>query len=257
MSEQRNATSPPSPNVARTPASLVELLDALASSDLESAPADEVHQSVQSMVDHVDYPCLGAKSVFRRDGAVQLVIDDLAADDAARQVRQGLQDFADLVENEDSFHSFVATFRGPTGLDEQGFERLLWALLQRIHDGDDQPWAPGVSADPRNPHFAFSVAGSAYFVVGLHPAASRIARRAPLPTIVFNPHAQFEELRSTGRFEKLRDTIRRRDRALQGTVNPMVTDHGEASEAIQYSGRVHPADWEPPLEVHEPMEGRS
>ncbi len=257
MSEQRDGTSPRSTHATRPATTLDELLDAMASSDLDSAPADKVREAVSSMVEHVDYPCLGAKSVFRRDGAIQLVVDDLAADDAAPQVRQGLRAFAHLVEQEDIFHSFVATFRGPTGLDEQGFEQLLWSLLQRIHDGDDQPWAPEVSADPRNPHFAFSVAGSAYFVVGLHPAASRIARRAPLPTIVFNPHAQFELLRSTGRFEKMRDTIRRRDRAVQGTVNPMVADHGDASEAIQYSGREHPRDWEPPLEVHEPMEGRS
>jgi FPC/CPF motif-containing protein YcgG len=167
-------------------------------------------------------------------------------------VRQGLEAFAELVEQEDTFHSFVATFRRPTGLDEQSFEELLWCLLQRIHDGDHRPWSADVSADPTNPHFAFSVAGSAYFVVGLHPAASRIARRAPLPTIVFNPHAQFETLRDTGQFERMRDTIRRRDRDVQGTINPMVADHGESSEAIQYSGRIHSPGWKPPLQVHEP-----
>src|SRR6476620_7390004 len=75
------------------------------------------------------------------------------------------------------------------------------------------------------PHFAFSLAGTAYFVVGLHPAASRIARRTPLPTLVFNLHEQFEELRQSERFERMRDTIRRRDQALQGSVNPMVADH--------------------------------
>ena len=121
--------------------------------------------------------------------------------------------------------------------------RLLWGALQHLHDNDDAAWADGVAADPDNPHFAFSVAGTAYFVVGLHPTASRVARRAPLPTLVFNLHEQFERMREDGRFQRMRDTIRRRDTDLQGSLNPMVSDHGETSEARQYSGRAVPADW--------------
>jgi hypothetical protein len=73
-----------------------------------------------------------------------------------------------------------------------------------------------------------------------------------LPTLVFNPHAQFEELRRDGRFDGMRNTIRRRDHRLQGSINPMVADHGERSEALQYSGRAVEPGWEPPLDVHEP-----
>jgi len=122
-------------------------------------------------------------------------------------------------------------------------------LLQRLHDADDESWADGVGSDPNDPHFAFSAGGSAYFIVGLHPAASRVARRAPLPTLVFNPHEQFEELRAEGRFDGMRTTIRRRDEDLQGFINPMVADHGDSTEALQYSGRRHAAGWEPPLDV--------
>ena len=128
------------------------------------------------------------------------------------------------------------------------FEALLWGALQHLHDHDDAPWAEGVAADPDNPHFAFSVAGTAFFVVGLHPNASRVARRAPLPTLVFNLHEQFERMRADGRYQRMRDTIRRRDTELQGFLNPMVSDHGETSEARQYAGRAVPADWTPPFE---------
>lgn len=245
----------PGAQVTGTERPLEAALDDLAASHLDHAPVEDVRQSIASMVEHVDYPCLGAKSVFRRDSVRHLVLDDLAADGAAERILRELGDFAELVQRDEGFHSFVVTFRRPTGVDEPTFERLLWNLLQQIHDGDDEPWAPNVSADPSNPHFAFSAGGNAYFVVGLHPGASRIARRAPLPTVVFNPHAQFEQLRESGRFEGMRSQIRRRDRELQGTVNPMVADHGETSEALQYSGRVHDAGWEPPLEVHEPTEG--
>jgi FPC/CPF motif-containing protein YcgG len=260
--EARMTTAPESParrdtRVAVEATGLEELLGELAASQLDSAPAEQVRQSIASMVEHVEYPCLGAKSVIRRDRVTHLVLDDLTAESVSEHILVGLRAFADLVEQEDGFHSFVVTFRGPLDLDERTFEHLLWTLLQRIHDDDDQPWAPEVSADPRNPHFAFSAAGNAYFLVGLHPAASRIARRAPLPTIVFNPHAQFQQLRESGRFEGMRAAIRRRDRDLQGSVNPMAADHGEASEALQYSGRARPLDWEPPLVVHEPTEGHS
>ncbi|QGN57407.1 hypothetical protein GKE56_05450 [Nostocoides sp. HKS02] len=71
----------------------------------------------------------------------------------------------------------------------------------------------------------------------------------PLPTLVFNLHEQFEQLRGSERFARMRDTIRRRDTELQGTVNPMVGDHGSESEARQYSGRHVPPGWAPPVDL--------
>jgi hypothetical protein len=81
----------------------------------------------------------------------------------------------------------------------------------------------------------------------MHPLASRLARRSPLPVLVFNPHAQFERLRVSGGYDRVRDVVRRRDAKLQGTINPMVADHGQGSEARQYSGRVVDAGWRAPL----------
>lgn len=65
---------------------------------------------------------------------------------------------------------------------------------------------------------------------------------------MFNLHAQFEVLRTSGRFERMRDLIRQRDEQLQGSVNTMVADHGQHSEARQYSGRVVTDDWVAPFE---------
>ncbi len=98
--------------------------------------------------------------------------------------------------------------------------RRLWRQLQFLHDIDPEPWNPQVSSDPADRDFAFSVGGTAYFVVGLHAQASRLARRAPFPTLVFNLHDQFSELRQAGGYERMRDTIRARDERLQGCVNP-------------------------------------
>ena len=212
------------------------------------ASADEFGELLSERILGPEYPCLGARSVFKRERATVVLHDDLEAPETARALLEQLREYASTVDPEEGFVSFVAGFRGPEVRDEKHFEEMLWALLQRLHDVDEQPWAPEVSADPNDPHFAFSVAGTPFFIVGLHPKASREARRMPLPGLVFNLHEQFESLREEGGFERMRDTIRRRDEELQGSINPMVSDHGETSEARQYSGRKLEKAWEAPFE---------
>lgn len=212
------------------------------------ASTDEFGELLSERILGPEYPCLGARSVFKRERATVVLHDDLEAPETARTLLEQLREYAVTVDPEEGFVSFVAGFRGPEVRDEKHFEEMLWGLLQRLHDVDEQPWAPEVSADPNDPHFAFSVAGTPFFIVGLHPKASREARRMPLPVLVFNLHEQFESLREEGGFERMRDTIRRRDEELQGSINPMVSDHGETSEARQYSGRKLEKAWEAPFE---------
>lgn len=212
------------------------------------ASTDEFGELLSERILGPEYPCLGARSVFKRERATVVLHDDLEAPETARTLLEQLREYAAAVDPEEGFVSFVAGFRGPEVRDEKHFEEMLWGLLQCLHDVDEQPWAPEVSADPNDPHFAFSVAGTPFFIVGLHPKASREARRMPLPVLVFNLHEQFESLREEGGFERMRDTIRRRDEELQGSINPMVSDHGETSEARQYSGRKLEKAWEAPFE---------
>ncbi|GJE37005.1 FPC/CPF motif-containing protein YcgG [Methylobacterium persicinum] len=150
----------------------------------------------------------------------------------------------------DLFQSFAVVFEGPDRISEEAFEASLWARAQSLSDKDSwlgQPYDETVVDDPDNPHFSLSFGGEAFFVVGLHPGASRPARRFGSPVMVFNLHAQFERLRAEGRYEKLRASILQRDEALAGSVNPMLARHGESSEARQYSGRQVGADWRCPF----------
>jgi FPC/CPF motif-containing protein YcgG len=149
--------------------------------------------------------------------------------------------------------AFVAVFRGPIAADEIAFEQRLWRQLQHLHELDElgTAWDPGVSDDPESSQFSFSFGGRALFVVGMHPAASRLARRFHRPTLVFNPRAQFERLRAEGKFERLRERVRERDLALQGSLNPNLADFGEQSEARQYSGRAVEAEWRCPFHPKE------
>jgi FPC/CPF motif-containing protein YcgG len=225
---------------------LPELLEDLARTQDAASPQEEIAGGLEAMVLHPDYPCLGARSVFNRDRATVVVLEELATDASTQALVSAVTSFGQETDRASGFASLVAVFRATDVDDETGFERLLWRQLELLHEADQQPWDPRVSDDPGNPHFAFSLGGTAFFVVGLHPLASRIARRTPLPTLVFNLHEQFEELRGSDRFDRMRDTIRRRDLELQGSLNPMVADHGRSSEARQYSGRAVPATWEAP-----------
>ena len=95
--------------------------------------------------------------------------------------------------------------------------------------------------------FSFSLRGKAFFVIGLHPNASRLSRRYRCPALVFNLHEQFETLRRQGRYDRMRDVIRKRDAALCGSINPALRNFGEKSEARQYSGRAVREDWRCPF----------
>lgn len=222
--------------------------------DPRTDPEEVLIQALPEMVSHPQYPCLGARSVFHRDRATLRLYDELADPEVAPVLLEDLREFARTTDPHSGFASFVAAFRGPAVEDERHFEQLLWSQLTQLHEADHDIWNVNVSADPTDRYFAFSAAGTAYFIVGLHPRASRDARRTPIPTLVFNLHEQFELLRESGGYPRMRDKIRERDEQLQGTTNPMVADHGASSEACQYSGRRVGVAWEAPFASHEQVE---
>lgn len=207
-----------------------------------------------ALQDHISggaFPCVGAKAALARGTLAVLACSriDSAWDDV--RIHDGLVRFAQAYRRDPGlFRSFAAVFETPGTLDEAGFEAALWARVQSLSDKDawrGQPYDPRVSHDPGDPHFSLSFGGEAFFVVGLHPRASRPARRFPYPTLVFNLHDQFERLRAEGKYEGMREKILVRDEALAGTRNPMLSRHGETSEARQYSGRAVAGDWSCPF----------
>ena len=208
----------------------------------------------QRFIDHVkesSFPCVGAKSALAKGQMDILIARDLtSAWDDLRILPALTTTVAKYRADRAIFRTLVVLFQGPAELDEQSYERHLWARAQSLSDKD--AWLgfrpdPSVSADPEDPHFSLSFAGEAFFVVGLHPNASRPARRFETPAMVFNLHNQFEVLREQQRYEKLRASILDRDLALAGSINPMLARHGELSEARQYSGRAVDADWKCPF----------
>lgn len=153
--------------------------------------------------------------------------------------------------------SFVAMF-DQTVADEPAFASGLWAHLQAMHEADraQHDWNSAVSPDPVDTSFSFSVGGRAFFVVGLSPVSSRLSRRAPFPCLVFNFHDQFSLLKASGKYAGMQSVIRSRDVALQGFINPSLSNFGDASEARQYAGNLTPADWVCPFKPRVPAHAR-
>lgn len=218
-------------------------------------PANDIDHPLthdfRDFVENTAFPCVGAKAALNRGGMRFVVARDFASHWDDLRILPALHDLARAYRDDPvPFQSLAVIFESGAPASEEAFENGLWARLQSLSDKDR--WLghapdPAVGADPADPHFAMSFGGSAFFVVGLHPAASRPARRFRLPALVFNLHDQFERLRAEGRFETLRDTIQQRDIALAGTANPMLSDHGTVSAARQYSGRAVGNDWRCPF----------
>lgn len=208
----------------------------------------------QDFISDPDFPCVGAKSALAGGRLHVVVARDLTSGWNDLEIHRELARWARTYSADPSgLRSLAVIFEGPDHLDEAAFEKALWQRIQSLADKDawkGLPYDPRVCANPENPHFSLSFGGEAFFVIGLHPRASRPARRFQTPVLVFNLHDQFERLRAEGRYERMRERILFRDKALAGSINPMLTRHGEASEAAQYSGRMVEENWKCPF--HDP-----
>lgn len=214
---------------------------------------EQVHAEFRARILDARFSCVGARAAVN-SGAYRLGVYGEMTDSGALA---GLaRDLFTFTQEQDAlgsdFTTFVASFAGPVMTSEEEFEGRLWAVLQTLYDVDrlyNSP-DPKVAEDPEAGDFGFSFAGRGFFVIGLHPASSRLARRFGWPTLVFNAHAQFDRLKADGRYPKMQAAIRAREMALQGSLNPNLSDFGVRSEARQYSGRAVEEDWRCPFHMH-------
>jgi FPC/CPF motif-containing protein YcgG len=216
-----------------------------------SAEATHVHAQFGSMLKSPSWPCLMGRQAIVDGRYAFSILDELGSRASAEATRNAIVKFNEQFprrERSPQYASYIAVFRSPVCATEEAFEALLWRHLQMIHDGDVSSWNAEVSPDPAHPRFSFSVGGRAFYVIGMHSAASRYARRFAYPALIFNPHDQFEALRAAAVFDRVKAAVQRADRELQGSTNPMLTDHGVISEARQYSGRKVEGDWRCPFE---------
>jgi uncharacterized protein len=218
---------------------------------LIKAASESLEQGLYDRVADENFPCVGAKSALARGTLKVIACHSLCSGWDDLRIHNEMLLWANSYRTSpDGLRSLAVVFEGPLDLDELAFEKAMWSRIQSFSDKDHWlglPYDHRVSPDPDDPHFSLSFGGEAFFVIGLHPNASRPARRFPSPTLVFNLHDQFERLREEGRYERMRDRIIERDRELAGEANPMLARYGEISEARQYSGRQVGPEWRCPF----------
>jgi uncharacterized protein len=217
----------------------------------EASPlAAHVHEQFRAHVLGPGFSCVGAKAAVNNNTYRFGLYGEMGDGGTTRSLAYDLCEYArERPAFGTDFATFVACFDAPAPADEREWERVLWSQLQSLHDLDrpHHAWDASVSSDPEDPAFSFSFSGTAFFVVGLHPTSSRLARRFAWPTLVFNAHEQFERLRERKQFERVQEAVRARDYRLQGSLNPNLSDYGERSEARQYSGRAVEEGWRCPF----------
>ena len=219
--------------------------------DTDDNRDDPLAHRFRTFITDRTFPCVGAKAALQRDGMRFIVARDFRSAWDDLRILPALLGLAKSYRTEpEMFQSLVVLFEAGAPDDERSFEQGLWSRLQSLSDKDEwlgQRADPRVAHDPEDPHFAMSFGGEAFFVVGLHPRASRPARRFSTPAMVFNLHDQFTTLRAEGRYDKLRASILDRDLAVAGSSNPMLSEHGDVSAARQYSGRAVEEGWRCPF----------
>jgi len=200
-----------------------------------------------------EFPCIAAKAALGRQNIKCIVADHMACPKDDEQILKFLYSFVEEYRGSKEFyHSAAIIFRQPEFFSEEIFDSAMWLRLQALADLDAQNYNydKRVNPDPSSPQFSFSIKEEGFYIIGLHSLSNRLSRRFTYPTLVFNPHHQFEELRQTTKYEVMKQSVRKRDIAFSGSVNPMLHDFGESSEVYQYSGRKYDENWLCPLKIN-------
>lgn len=214
---------------------------------------EKIKEEYFSFVDNKDFACIAAKAALAKQQIECFVADSIACPKDDYAILQFLYSFIDDYRNSSElYHSAAVIFKGNEVYNEEVFDKMMWQRLQVLSDMDSQRYGydTRVDNDPRSHDFSVSLKKESFFIIALHAASSRPLRRFKYATLVFNPNMQFEELRKTGKYDKMKDVVRKRDLAFSGSINPMLADFGGASETYQYSGRQYTSAWQCPLKIN-------
>ena len=190
---------------------------------------NKVIEEFKAFLQNKEFPCVAARAALERNQIRFFVADHLACPHNDKDILDFLKSFTIEYRNSEAkFHSAVVIFREPTVIDEEMFDKILWKRLQSLSDMDSKTnfIDERVDIDPSSPNFSFSVNEEAFFVIGMNPGSSRTARKFKYPVLVFNPHSQFEELRTEQLYEKMKSIVRKETCLFSGSVNPILQDYG-------------------------------
>lgn len=213
------------------------------------SPNALVYNEIARHVTQANYPCIAAVKSFLQNDFLIGCYSGFGTDECSQDLGSDLLSFKQQQKERKSLYfSFWAGFPDSKVESEAQFEELLWKQLSLVssHSVTDE-WDPNFSSDPLDKNFCFSLDGSAYFIVGMHPMSSRRSRQTAFPILAFNLYDQFHQLMAEEKFEPMVQINRNRELRFQGDINPMVKKHGQEWEAIQFSGQNNPDTWKCPF----------
>jgi len=162
------------------------------------AQQQEMIADYLAFISRPDFPCVAARAAFAHDQISCFVAGNMLCPADDKHILDFIYQFVNDYRNAKSlYHSATIIFAGPEITSEEYFDELLWRKLQSLSNLDavNYNYDSRVSDDPASPDFSYSLKEEAFFLIALHPASSRLSRRFKYPTLVFNPHDQFEILR--------------------------------------------------------------
>ena len=218
--------------------SLEEVLEERAAEDLGDARATTSSPAIEEMVAH---PGVSRAWAHDRCSVVTppalVVLDDLADTSPGGTLDTlggALAQYADEVDAEGDLVSFVACFREPVPVDERRGSRRCCGEHCSTCTTTTTPRGPTASrptpTTPTSRSASPARRSSSSGCTPTHPGSLDAPRCRPSCSTCTGSSSGCG---SDGRYQRMRDTIRRRDTELQGFPNPMVSDHGETSEARQ------------------------
>lgn len=159
-----------------------------------------------------DHSCVMAQSAVA-DGNITVRSYKITNQDSPEVIIRDLAEYIKVVEdNSMKFQAFIAVFSEEEFSSEIQFENSLWKFLNSLNQLDEHLWGFNTSPDSKSLKFSFSLLTESFYIVAMHPNSSKYARSSPVPMIVFYLHSQFELSRDVGRYTRVRNLIRKRDR---------------------------------------------
>src|SRR5690606_12675574 len=172
-----------------------------------SLPRNKITKAIKEFVIENDHPCLMAQSVVA-DNTIETIVLESNSFKEVKKLYTFIEKNA-LEKDADSnvFTSLIAVFPEMEITEMEEFEVFLWDVLYKLNAMDSYDWDPSVSEKLHDNNYSFSIAGTAFYIVGMFPQSSRKARRMPYVSLVFNLHSQFEKLREMGAFDQVKKRI--------------------------------------------------
>ncbi|MGH2508352.1 MAG: YqcI/YcgG family protein [Ktedonobacteraceae bacterium] len=194
------------------------------------------HSYFKQLVSDEHFTCLAGRTVARTNQYAYCAYPDMTDACIAEGILHDLIKFSLKQDHEQTsalFRSFVAAFRDPQIANPLAGAECLYTLLRNMDEKNSQHfgWAEGFSHDTDSSSFGYSAGGEAFFLAYFYPTAYWAYRRSDVTFVVFNAHKILQKLRELGRFAKLRDKIRGR----QKEMHPLLGDHGTCNEWLQYT----------------------